>query len=192
MKELKIGRTPENDIQIEDASVSRQHAVLIIGTNEYSIRDLNSSNGTYVNGMRVNGMATLKKHDIVKVGNSLVPWMNHLQLVGEHPRTEFRSSQPTQQQQLQQSAPVQKVNLPNASGAQTCGILGLIFSLGLVGIILNIIALSLAGGALSKYRMNPEAYTEASYRKAKAGQTMGIIGLGLFGLGLVLILAANA
>ena len=190
MKELKIGRNPENDIQLQDSSVSRQHAILVIGNGEYSIRDLGSSNGTYVNGVRVNGIASLKKHDIVKVGNALVPWMNHLHMIGENPQTQFRSSAP--QQNIQTHQPIEKVNLPNASGAQTCGILGLIFSLGLVGIILNIIALSLAGGAISRYRANPELYTESSLRKAKAGQTMGIIGLALFGLALIIVISANA
>ena len=191
MKELKIGRNPENDIQLEDASVSRTHAILIIGANEYSIRDLNSSNGTYVNGMRVNGMATLKKHDIVKVGNALVPWMNHLQMVGEHLNTKYGAPESYPRQEIRGDMG-QKINLPNASGAQTCGILGLIFSIGLVGIVLNIIALSLAGSAISRYKSNPEMYTQSSLSKAKSGQVMGIIGLGVFGLAVILLIAANA
>lgn len=85
-----------------------------------------------------------------------------------------------------------QVNLPNASGAMVCGIIGIVLSLGLFGIILNIIAISLAAGAINKYNQNPGMYTESSLSKAKAGRTCGIIGLGLFGLALIIIIAANA
>lgn len=187
-RELSIGRTPENDILIPDASVSRQHASLIISGDSISIRDNGSSNGTFINGMQITGLAQLRKNDILKVGNSLVPWMNYVDMAGGSVKTEIgnhSNPKPVKSSEVLQ-------DLPNSSGAQTCGILGLIFSLGLIGIILNIIALSIAGGAISKYRLNPDLYTERSFRKAKAGQTMGIIGLAVFGFVLIVVIAANS
>ena len=73
MRELTIGRGSGNDIIIADQTVSRAHAVLIISTEGYSVRDLNSGNGTFINGMRVSDMSLLADNDILKVGNVVVP-----------------------------------------------------------------------------------------------------------------------
>lgn len=191
MRELSIGRNSDNHIPIDDPSVSRKHAVLIVSGNEYSVRDLGSSNGTYVNGMRINGVANLRKNDILKVGNALVPWMNHLEMAGMAQKTQVH--QPNQgQQQRQASHSGAQVDLPNATGGMVCGIIGIVLSLGIVGIILNIIALSLSGSAISTYKANPDKYTAASFSKAKTGQTLGIIGLGVFGLAVLFIIAVNS
>jgi FHA domain len=48
-----VGRTPENDIQIDESAVSRNHAVLLADDNQCVIEDLNSTNGVKVNGRRV-------------------------------------------------------------------------------------------------------------------------------------------
>lgn len=82
--------------------------------------------------------------------------------------------------------------LPNSGGILTCGIIGIILSFGLFGIILNIIALSMAGGAIRKYNENPGRYTAQSLSRVKAGRTCGIIGLSLFVVTLLIIVAANA
>ena len=47
---LQLGRGPDNDIRIEDGSVSTRHAELLADGNDYLLRDLNSTNGTKVNG----------------------------------------------------------------------------------------------------------------------------------------------
>ncbi len=48
-----IGRKEDCDLRIPLGEVSRQHAVLMVSNGEVSIRDLGSSNGTYVNNQRV-------------------------------------------------------------------------------------------------------------------------------------------
>ncbi|MBF0182765.1 MAG: FHA domain-containing protein [Magnetococcales bacterium] len=50
---ITIGRTSANDIAIENLAVSRQHAEIIHQENGFFLRDLNSSNGTFVNGSRI-------------------------------------------------------------------------------------------------------------------------------------------
>ena len=82
--------------------------------------------------------------------------------------------------------------LPNATGALVCGILGILFSLGIFGVALNIIAISLGVKAINKYKMNPGLYTEASLSQAKAGRTCGIIGLCLLPVGVLIIIDANS
>ena len=181
MRELTIGRLPHNDIVIDDQSVSRSHATLIINGGEYSIRDMGSSNGTFINGMRINGLSNLKENDILKVGNELVPWMNYITMSGSNDDHVAPIQNHNKQNEGQEK-------LPNSSGALTLGILGLVFSLGLFGIIFNILAISLGTGATSRYKTEQGKYTESSYKQAQAGKVMGIIGLGLFGLGLIIII----
>ena len=62
-----IGRAPENDLCIPDPSVSRRHALIVIGSTGTIIEDLNSANGVAVNGRRVRH-AHLNEGDIVAIG----------------------------------------------------------------------------------------------------------------------------
>jgi pSer/pThr/pTyr-binding forkhead associated (FHA) protein len=66
-----IGRSEDNFISFpEDSNVSRYHAEIETRGNEYCLIDLNSSNGTTVNGVKVNGEAYLKKGDEIVLGGS--------------------------------------------------------------------------------------------------------------------------
>ena len=51
--EFSIGRSPNNDIQVEGVSVSRKHAKLIRKGDKYIIRDLKSKNGIFINGEKL-------------------------------------------------------------------------------------------------------------------------------------------
>jgi pSer/pThr/pTyr-binding forkhead associated (FHA) protein len=62
-----IGRGEDANLMLPNVSVSRHHAQIIWDGAEASIEDLNSSNGTYINGTRVNG-STLKSDDIIVLG----------------------------------------------------------------------------------------------------------------------------
>ncbi len=64
-----IGRTPDNDIQVNTTFVSRHHAVLLTSSEHCIIEDLNSTNGIAVNGHRV-GRQLLQDGDIVTVGKT--------------------------------------------------------------------------------------------------------------------------
>lgn len=68
-KVMRIGRTPDNDLVLaDDLAVSRRHAeVRRSPAGTYEIIDLNSHNGTYVNGKRVS-RAVLSGQDIVSIG----------------------------------------------------------------------------------------------------------------------------
>ena len=48
-----IGRQPQCDIPITHPGISKQHCVIVITPNEITINDLNSSNGTFVNGLKI-------------------------------------------------------------------------------------------------------------------------------------------
>lgn len=57
---VKIGRTPDNDIVLNDPSVSRSHAEIKIDGAKITVIDLNSSNGTYVNGIKISRIISSK------------------------------------------------------------------------------------------------------------------------------------
>lgn len=80
MKAIRIGRNQDNDIIIQnDPYVSRSHCILYMDDNGLrSVQDLNSTNGTYVNGIRVGVQTLLHAGDQVIVGNTIIPWESYL------------------------------------------------------------------------------------------------------------------
>ena len=62
-----IGRSPECDVFLDDVTVSRRHAELLHDGDRYTIRDLGSLNGTFVNRKRVES-AELNDDDEVQIG----------------------------------------------------------------------------------------------------------------------------
>jgi len=67
---ISIGRDPSNDLVLSDSMVSRRHAILEHRDNQYILRDNNSSNGTMVNGDRVESEKPLRDGDLVAIGSS--------------------------------------------------------------------------------------------------------------------------
>jgi pSer/pThr/pTyr-binding forkhead associated (FHA) protein len=69
--EITIGRGSKNQIVIRDNEVSREHCRLVRLMDDYEVVDLNSSNGTFVNGQRVVGTWLLQPGSIVELGDSI-------------------------------------------------------------------------------------------------------------------------
>jgi len=65
--EVIIGRDSGNDVQIDNVAVSREHAKIIRDQNYYFIEDLNSTNGTFINGKKIN-KKFLKENDEISIG----------------------------------------------------------------------------------------------------------------------------
>jgi pSer/pThr/pTyr-binding forkhead associated (FHA) protein len=68
---FKIGRTPDNDIVIDNLAVSRLHATLEEEKGDYYINDRDSLNGTVVNGQKV-GRARLTNGDEISIGKHTI------------------------------------------------------------------------------------------------------------------------
>lgn len=74
--ELVIGRQPGVDIQLDDQTVSRRHAGLRRGKeNAYVLSDLDSKNGTFVNGKRVTCPLPLSDGDLLSLGSSCLRYL---------------------------------------------------------------------------------------------------------------------
>jgi pSer/pThr/pTyr-binding forkhead associated (FHA) protein len=70
-----LGRRPYNDIVIDNLAVSGEHAVLQMSGNEVYLEDLNSTNGTYVNGKAVKKQL-LQNSDTVEIGKYKIKYIN--------------------------------------------------------------------------------------------------------------------
>ena len=70
-----LGRKAENDIQVDNLAVSGQHAAIITILNDSFLEDLDSTNGTYVNGKLVKKHA-LKNSDVMTIGKHELRYVN--------------------------------------------------------------------------------------------------------------------
>ncbi len=78
----RIGRDASNNIQLHDTEVSRHHAEIRRQDNSFAISDLNSSNGTYVNGQRVK-QYRLNSGDQLQMGSTLMLFTGPSEEAGE-------------------------------------------------------------------------------------------------------------
>ena len=72
-----LGRRPYNDIVIDNLAVSGEHAVLQMAGTEVHLEDLNSTNGTYVNGKAVKKQL-LQNNDTVEIGKYKIKYINEV------------------------------------------------------------------------------------------------------------------
>lgn len=72
---LTIGRKPHNDIQIDNLAISGEHAVIVTILNDSFLEDLNSTNGTLVNGQAIK-KHFLKHADVIELGKYKLKYMS--------------------------------------------------------------------------------------------------------------------
>ncbi len=65
---LRLGRDPENEVHIDDAGVSRQHARVLLHNGAVWVQDAGSRNGLHVNGQRVPDHKQVKEGDRIVLG----------------------------------------------------------------------------------------------------------------------------
>jgi two-component system, cell cycle response regulator len=67
-----LGRSPDVELTIDDLAVSRKHAQIERGPEGYLVRDLGSTNGVFLNGLRVEAAQPLRDGDRIQVGTSAI------------------------------------------------------------------------------------------------------------------------
>jgi hypothetical protein len=68
---VTLGRDITNDIVINDPEVSRHHLRITRGAGGYTLEDLGSTNGTFINGQRLTGARPLRPGDMVGLGETV-------------------------------------------------------------------------------------------------------------------------
>lgn len=71
---ITIGRNADNDIQIDNLSVSKKHAKITYDKGGYYIEDLNSTNGTYLNEKMIS-KGQMNHQDVVTVGKHTLEFL---------------------------------------------------------------------------------------------------------------------
>ncbi|MBE6844766.1 MAG: FHA domain-containing protein [Ruminococcus sp.] len=70
--EILMGRHISADLRFTDPSVSRYHAILSLEEGIWEITDLDSTTGTFVNGVRITGTQKLRPNDEIRIGKKAV------------------------------------------------------------------------------------------------------------------------
>jgi len=80
--EYGVGRDEANEIRLTERNISRRHAVLRKNAAGWVVRDLESYNGTYINGLRVAGEQHVVHGDIVQLGDYRLEFIDEARLPG--------------------------------------------------------------------------------------------------------------
>ena len=83
-----IGRRHGNMIRLLDPKVSGEHARIVWFYNKPYIQDLNSTNGTFVNGRRITGEHTLMDGDVITIGDNSIKFIQAETLPGHRKATD--------------------------------------------------------------------------------------------------------
>jgi len=67
---LVLGRDPSNEVALEDGYLSRRHCAVVCRNGRVVVKDMESYNGTYVNGQRIHEECYLLPGDVLKVGRT--------------------------------------------------------------------------------------------------------------------------
>ena len=115
-----IGRLPDNDVRIDNPAVSGHHSLIINILNDSFLEDLNSTNGTYVNGKLIKKHA-LQHGDVITIGHHQLRFTD--QEVPETEQDEFEKTMviPSGQQSAEQLAKAERAADAAAAAAATDG-----------------------------------------------------------------------
>src|SRR5262245_44473590 len=94
--DITIGREPSNSICIADPLLSRQHCRITREGTVFNLRDLGSSNGTFVNGVPVKKQA-IAHRDLIKTGDSVLLFICHEESEADHSSVRFAEDDPAMQ-----------------------------------------------------------------------------------------------
>lgn len=72
LHEVSLGREPGNTLCVDDGYLSRRHCKVIRRADRISVLDLNSYNGTFVNGQRIHEECFLMPGDVVRIGRTTI------------------------------------------------------------------------------------------------------------------------
>ena len=70
-REITIGRADNSDLVINDEYASTHHAKLVLINNDWLLQDLNSTNGTYLDGSRIGTPAPVKLNTPMRIGKTV-------------------------------------------------------------------------------------------------------------------------
>jgi hypothetical protein len=118
-----IGRLPDNDIRIDNPAVSGHHSLIINILNDSFLEDLNSTNGTYVNGKLIKKHA-LQHGDVITVGHHQLRFVEDDEQQDEFEKTMVIQPSARPMEKLRSAADVADAVSPALSATGTRRALG--------------------------------------------------------------------
>ena len=112
-----IGRLPDNDVRIDNPAVSGHHSLIINILNDSFLEDLNSTNGTYVNGKLIKKHA-LQHGDVITIGHHQLRFSDQQEQQPEQDEFEKTMVIPAGQQNAEQLAAAEKAAEAAAAAAE--------------------------------------------------------------------------
>ncbi len=88
---VTVGRAPTNTITVKDERCSRNHAEVFLSQGQWTLRDLDSRNGTLVDGQRISADYALSPGDIIRIGNSHLAFVDNLSQAFPDPQSVLRT-----------------------------------------------------------------------------------------------------
>ena len=92
--ELIVGRASEFDMVLVEDMVSRKHATIRLSAGRLTIEDLGSTNGTFVNGERIDALTELREGDRILIGTSILKVISPQAQSTDQPATKQKSPAP--------------------------------------------------------------------------------------------------
>ncbi len=108
---LTVGRDPANDLVIEHRLASRRHARFEKDESGFYVRDLDSTNGTFVNGQRIQGAHLLHNNDEVWIGDTVIVFHDPEATMKGVPPSVARQRTPETQEELRVDTKAKEVYL---------------------------------------------------------------------------------
>lgn len=109
--EVSIGRDDGNTIRLNERNISRQHARMLKDGPAISVEDLESYNGVWINGQRVQGKHEIHDGDLIRIGDF------QLELRGDVPNRREETTQRTVMSEIEVTQP--QIRMKAAEGAPT-------------------------------------------------------------------------
>ena len=83
---MKIGRTKPADVVLSHKSISREHCIIGVANDELLVTDLNSTNGTFIDDVRISRATILPVGSILRIGEVRLRHALGDRAIGQHPR----------------------------------------------------------------------------------------------------------
>lgn len=108
---ITIGRKPHNDIQIDNLAISGEHAAIVTILNDSFLEDLNSTNGTFVNGQQVQ-KHFLQGNDVIELGKYRLKYIN--EAPQQAAQADFEKTMVLRPDMIRKTAELAKAAAPDA------------------------------------------------------------------------------
>jgi len=191
MRVITIGRSVENDVVIQDPYATRHHLQIIQHDDgHFSLADFGSTNGTFINGQKIRGEVDLYENDVVRIGNTTIPWRLYFEeeevvqssnFALQYDDMEAISSNPTMPMKKECHINNGQIQQSNDNDIKPDNYLGLAIVATVFNLIFGVVAIICAVRVNKLWEKGEKERAEKASKKARSFSICGLI-LGVIGI----------